>query len=192
MSGSFLTSCSYLCICQILTYAHTPNANSGRGHLDFSGHDGYWMPTSAEALVFDKQYYEEIVRRPWRARNLGTKEEDFTASTEETHEEPQFMLKTDMCFWYDTDFHYPCCSRTNQYLEGVNWCDIDMTLSDDRCARYEADSPRMEAVESVVEFLGGSPPNSNNDPFYKAFAIAWFKATTNGHGDLKAVRSSCW
>jgi hypothetical protein len=51
----------------------------------------------------------------------------------------------------------------------------------------------MEAVESVVEFLGGGKPNKNknNDPFYKAFASAWFKATTNGHGNLKAVRDQC-
>jgi hypothetical protein len=54
------------------------------------------MPSSAESLVFDKQYYEEIHSRVWRSRNLGTEEEDFITGTEETHEEPQMMLKSDM------------------------------------------------------------------------------------------------
>ncbi len=54
------------------------------------------MPSSAESLVFDKQYYEEIISRVWRSRNLGTEEEDFITGTEETHDEPQMMLKSDM------------------------------------------------------------------------------------------------
>jgi catalase (peroxidase I) len=151
------------------------------------------MPTTAQSFVFDKQYYEELVRRPWRARNLGTKDEDFTASTDTSHEEPQFMLKTDMCLWFDTDYFYPCCTRTRQYDgNGDNWCDFEQVLSDKQCTRYEYENSRMEAVETVVEFLGGPPTNQNNDPFYKAFSTAWFKATTNGHGTLKAVRSECW
>ncbi|KAL7518087.1 hypothetical protein ACHAWX_002943 [Stephanocyclus meneghinianus] len=163
----------------------------GRGHQEFSGHDGYWMPSSQEALVFDKQYYEELVMRPWRARNIGQREEDFIASTEMTHEEPQMMLKTDLCFWVDTDNHYPCCMRTNMWMDDQNWCDWEETLSDSKCTRYDNDSPHMEAVESVVEFLGGRRPSENNDPFYQSFAAAWFKATTNGHGSLKALRRRC-
>lgn len=150
------------------------------------------MPTTAESLVFDKQYYEEIVRRTWRPRNIGTLEEDFQTGTEETHEEPQLMLKTDMCFWFDTDMTYPCCSRTNRFLGETNRCDHEEIFSDNECARYESDNSRMEAVESVVEFLGGGYPNENNEPFYKAFATAWYKATTNGHDNLKAIRSECW
>jgi hypothetical protein len=150
------------------------------------------MPTTAESLVFDKQYYEEIVKRVWRPRNLGTKEEDFLTSTEETHEEPQFMLKTDLCFFYDTDNTYPCCSRQNGWLNETNRCDWEETWSDQICGRYEYDDSRMEAVEALVEFLGGGYPNENNDPFYKAFATAWWKATTNGHDNLKAIRSECW
>jgi hypothetical protein len=65
------------------------------------------MPTTAESFVFDKQYYEELVRRPWRPRFVNTEEEDFIASTEDTHEETQFMLKTDLCLWFDTDNYYP-------------------------------------------------------------------------------------
>ncbi|KAL3788224.1 hypothetical protein HJC23_004691 [Cyclotella cryptica] len=164
----------------------------GKAHSEFSGHDGYWMPSGQEALVFDKQYYEELVMRPWRARNIGKEEEDFIASTEMTHQEPQMMLKTDLCFWFDTDNHYPCCTRTNRWMDGQNWCDWEEKLSDLKCTRYDSDSSRMEAVESVVEFLGGRRPNENNDPFYQAFSTAWFKATTNGHGDLKALRGECW
>ncbi|KAL7476864.1 hypothetical protein ACHAW6_002698 [Cyclotella cf. meneghiniana] len=164
----------------------------GKAHADFSGHDGYWMPTAVDSLVFDKQYYEELVRRPWRAHNIGAKEEDFIASTEMTHKEPQLMLKTDMCLWFDTDNYYPCCSRSNRYFNGQNWCDWEEKLSDSECTRYDTDNSRMEAVKTVVEFLGGPRPNENNGPFYKSFASAWFKATTNGHDNLKAVSSKCW
>lgn len=45
------------------------------------------MPTTAESFVFDKQYHEELVRRPWRPRLVNTKEEDFETGTMETHEE---------------------------------------------------------------------------------------------------------
>ena len=143
------------------------------------------------------------------------KEEDFLASTEETHEEPQLMLKTgeifcrnytiisalsahlykfriDMCFWIDSDMYYPCCSRTNRWLGESNRCDWEETFSDKECDRYASDDTEMEAVKAVVDFLGGGYPNENNDPFYQAFASAWFKATTNGHDGLKAIRSECW
>ncbi len=108
------------------------------------------MPTTAESLVFDKQYYEELVRRPWRARNIGTKEEDFTASIEMTHQEPQMMLKTDVCLWFDTDNFYPCCTRTNRFFEGQNWCDWEQKLSDLECTRYDTVDSRMEAVKTVI------------------------------------------
>lgn len=138
-----------------------------------------------------QQYYEELVKRPWRPRFVDTKKEDFTASTEETHEEPQMMLKTDICLWFDTDNYYPCCSRVNKWHGDENWCDIEETFSDNECTRYLSGNDRMEAVKSVVEFLGGAPENKNNDPFYKAFAVAWFKATTNGHDNLKALSDQC-
>jgi hypothetical protein len=101
------------------------------------------------------------------------------------------MLLTDMCLWYDTDNYYPCCSRTNKWYGEVNWCDIEETYSNMECTRYGGNNDRMEAVAAVVEFLGGAPENSNNAPFYEAFTSAWFKATTNGHADLKAVRDQC-
>ncbi len=121
------------------------------------------MPTTAESLVFDKGYYEEIVRRTWRPRNVGLKEEDFQTGTEDTHEEPQLMLKTDMCFWYDIDVSYPCCSRTNRWYGDTNRCDFEEVYSDNECTRHDDDSSRMEAVQSVVEFLGGGFPNENNE-----------------------------
>lgn len=92
----------------------------------------------------------------------------------------------------DVDMYYPCCSRTNRWFGETNRCDHEETFSDNECTRYEADNSKMEAVESVVEFLGGGYPNENNEPFYKAFATAWYKATTNGHYDLKAVQGECW
>lgn len=96
-----------------------------------------------------------------------------------------------MCLYYDTDNYYPCCSRNNKWYGEVNWCDIEETYSNMECTRYGGNNDRMEAVAAVVEFLGGAPENSNNAPFYEAFTSAWFKATTNGHADLKAVREQC-
>ncbi|KAL3784493.1 hypothetical protein HJC23_013636 [Cyclotella cryptica] len=164
----------------------------GKGHEAFSGHDGYWMPTVADSLVFDKKYYEELILRTWRSRNIGTKEEDFVASTEETHEHPQMMLKADVCLLYNTDRKYPCCSKTNRFLHGVNECDWEEVLSNKKCPSYAKNDSRMEAVRAVLEYLGGISPNDNQGPFYKAYATAWFKATTNGHDNLKSIRRTCW
>lgn len=149
------------------------------------------MPTVTDSLRFDKQYYEELILRTWRARNTGSTVEDFTASTDETHEHPQMMLKSDICLLYNTETRYPCCSKTNRIRNGRNQCDIEQVLSNKKCRRYRNGDSRMEAVRAVLEFLGGSAPNDNQGPFYKAFAIAWYKATTNGHDNLKALRRMC-
>lgn len=169
----------------------SPSYNS-LTHLQFSGHDGYWMPTVADSLVFDKKYYEELILRTWRSRNAGTKEEDFIASTEETHEHPQMMLKADVCLLYNTERKYPCCSKTNRFLHGENQCDWEEVQSNKKCPSYSKNDSRMEAVRAVLEYLGGSSPNDNQGPFYKAYASAWFKATTNGHDNLKSLRRMCW
>lgn len=163
----------------------------GKGHTSFSGHDGYWMPTVADSLRFDKQYYEELILRTWRARNSGTVLEDFTASTEETHEHPQMMLKSDVCILYNSDVRYPCCSKTHRFRNGSNQCDVDEILSNKKCRRYRRNDTRMEAVNAVLEYLGGSSPNDNQGPFYNAFTVAWYKATTNGHDELKPIRRMC-
>jgi hypothetical protein len=162
VGGSYYVSVSLALLVMCNWQPSNRNIISGKGHADFSGHEGYWMPTTAESLVFDKQYYEEMVRRTWRPRNVGAKEEDFQTGTEDTHEEPQLMLKADMCFWYDTDNYYPCCSRTNRWLGDTNRCDHEEVYSDNECTRYDDESSRMEAVQSVVEFLGGGYPNENN------------------------------
>lgn len=151
----------------------------------------HWLLSCYHILSEHQQYYEEIVRRTWRPRNVGAKEEDFIASTEMTHDQPQLMLKTDMCFWYDTDVSYPCCSKTNRFMGGNNRCDFEDTYSTNQCSRYQRNDPEMEAVWSVVEYLGGPPFNTNNAPFYKGFARAWWKATTNGHDNLRALRDDC-
>ena len=149
------------------------------------------MPTVADSLRFDKAYYEELILRTWRARNSGTAIEDFTASTKETHAHPQLMLRSDVCLLYNSDVRYPCCSKTHRVRNGRNQCDVEDILSDRKCRRYRRNDPRMESVNAVLEYLGGGTPNDNQGPFYRAFAMAWYKATTNGLDDLQPLRRTC-
>jgi hypothetical protein len=71
---------------------------------------------------------------------------------------------------------------------GQNRCE---TLADKACPLISSDHPRTEASNAVKTFLGGSGPNTNNAPFYNAFTIAWFKATTNGMAVLKPLSDTC-
>ena len=99
------------------------------------------------------------------------------------------MLNTDMCLIFDIDNDKQCCSRTNMFKRnGRNRCDRH---ENNECQMYAQNNPRIEATRAVKKFLGGNGPNSNNDPFYRAFTVAWFKATTNGMESLKPLRDTC-
>ncbi len=101
------------------------------------------------------------------------------------------MLNTDMCLLYDIDSKFPCCSRTNLLdNQGNNRCITD-ELSNNACLSYDSSNDRFPASQAVRKYLGGSGPNNNNAPFYDAFTIAWFKATTNGLDNLKPIREKC-
>lgn len=102
------------------------------------------------------------------------------------------MLKSDVCLLYNSDSNYPCCSKTHRFRNGRNQCDVEQVLSKKKCRRYSNRDTRMQAVNAVLEYLGGSSPNDNQGPFYRAFNTAWYKATTNGHDNLKPLRRMCW
>ena len=100
---------------------------------------------------------------------------------------PKMMLNTDICLFWDTDDHERCCTRTDLFnSDGESHCQEE---EDNECKLYENDHPRMEAVNSVLEFVDGG--NDDNENFYKAFELAWLKATVNGMHDLHPLGESC-
>lgn len=184
----------------------------------FSGHHGTWVPNDSEAQVFDKKYYEELFRRAWRPRDVGTDHQDWTTGSSGSRS-PKMMLNTDsaykrcilfaflflarsfyfvtnpclqiVCLLFDIDDKKQCCSRTNLFKSnGRNRCEVS-SLENKECSRINRNHPRFEASKAVKTFLGGSGPNDNNAPFYDAFAVAWFKATTNGLDVLKPLKDTC-
>lgn len=164
----------------------------GRGNENFSGHHGIWVDTVEESLVFDKRFYEEIIRRPWIPRNLGADNEDWTWGNPNNGGSPRFMLHTDMCLLFDIEQTFPCCSRTDRFNNaGENQCgDLSETL----CASYDEVNPRSAAADAVNLFATGGGNNIGNElngPFFAAFEVAWIKATTNGWTDLRQLGSNC-
>ena len=101
------------------------------------------------------------------------------------------MLNTDICLLYDIDSKSQCCTRTNLFKgNGNNRCETNF-LSNNECLSYQNGHDRFPAAQAVKKYLGGSGPNNNNAPFYDAFSIAWFKATTNGLDYLKPITNQC-
>ncbi|KAL7535842.1 hypothetical protein ACHAXR_009140 [Thalassiosira sp. AJA248-18] len=166
----------------------------GRGDNDFSGHHGTWVDNNQDAQVFDKQYYEEIFLNAWRPRTKGwTVKQDWTTGRGNINS--RVMLNTDICLVFDIDSlmrsRTKCCTRTNQFYDnGQNQC-VDREASRRRCPMYSSNNPRREMADAVQEMLGGSYPNTNNQPFYDAFAEAWEKATTLGQTNLSTLDESC-
>jgi hypothetical protein len=162
----------------------------GRGNAEFSGHHGTWAANDAEALIFNKKYYEELIGRAWTPRGLGTTKQDWTwISGNPSNQTPKMMLNTDMCLVYDIDSTKQCCSNTGLFKSnGQSRCDNNANR---QCRSYSQNNSRIQATSAVVNYLGGSTPNSNNTPFYNAFTIAWFKATTNGMDNLKPLSDTC-
>ena len=150
------------------------------------------MDTVDESLVFDKRFYEEIIRRPWIPRNQGADNEDWTWGNQNNGGSPRFMLHTDMCLLYDIEQTFPCCSRTDRFNDvGENRCG---DLSETPCTSYDEANPRKAAADAVDLFAtggGNTIGNELNGPFFAAFEAAWIKATTNGWTNLRQLGSNC-
>ena len=165
----------------------------GRGSSDFSGHDGIWVDTNQEATIFDKRYYEEVLRRAWVPRNEGTALQDWTWGGG-NNGSPRFMLNTDMCLLFDVETTFPCCTRTDLTRnDGSNQCDTNNSvLRGTECGR----TTNEEAAAAVLLFADQRDDNDimfNNDngPFFTAFSAAWEAATTNGWDNLQELSLSC-
>jgi hypothetical protein len=141
--------------------------------------------------VFDKQYYEEIYLNSWRPRNMGESNQDWTTGRTSSEGNIRMMLNTDICLVHNIDGNLPCCTRTGVLdADGQDTC-VDLDAAASRCPMIDQSESRWEAREAVGSMLGGSYPNSNNEPFYSAFATAWRKATTVGQSNLSPLVESC-
>lgn len=159
----------------------------GRAHVEFSGHHGSWAANEREAQIFNKKYFEELFGRAWTPRGIGTAKQDWTwVSGNPNNSVAKVMLNTDMCLVYDIDNNKQCCSNTGAFKpNGQSRCANNKNR---QCRRHSQNNP---ATAAALSYLGGSSPNSNNTPFYKAFTLAWYKATTNGIRGLKPLRDTC-
>jgi hypothetical protein len=156
----------------------------GRGSADFSGHDGTWVDTNQESTIFDKRFYEEVMRRSWRPRQTSV---GVNWTWGGNNNGPFLMLNTDMCLRFDINEGntQDCCSDTSGNCR-------DDSVQNNQCRSSE--SVRPEAFEAFNEFIGGANlNNNNNEPFYTAFSSAWEAATEVGHsdGELFDLVDSC-
>ena len=188
----------------------------GRGSINFSGHDGIWVDTVEESIVFDKRYYEEIFRRAWVPRNLDDNgvPQDFTWGNRNgpgANGSPRFMLNTDLCLAFDIDVTrspdnavFPCCTRNDLIGNNGNQCEnrvdgFDTTgLTNHTCNPYLPEDPRIEAANAVNLFSdprtrrdGSQGFSNDNTPFFEAFREAWRIATTNGLSGLEPLTQTC-
>jgi len=180
----------------------------GFGHSEFSGHDGMWMDTLNETVIFDKRYYEEIIRRAWRKRNVAGVQ-DWTwagdgALSGGDRLNPRFMLNVDLCLAFDIDELPDCCSRVRQggNTPGEAFClepDPTRNITDfigtiTECSNSSVVRP--ESFEAVHEFAVSARDNENNNDnraFYEAFYDAWQRATEAGYdeGSLHSLPETC-
>lgn len=161
----------------------------GRGSRNFSGHQGTWKDSNADAQIFDKLYFSELLDNTWRMRNEGGPAnggppQDWTTGRDGTD---RMMLNTDICLVYDIDDQInggqPCCTTTSV---NDNECPIVNMNEGDLCPMYTENSSRRPALESVMNFYDGNDAN-----FYNAFSNAWKMATTVGQGNLQSLSESC-
>ncbi len=147
----------------------------GHGNRDNSGHQGTWAPNSREATVFDKKYYEQLFMNNWRMSGQGRGQDWRTGNSGNN----RMMLNTDVCLAYNIESGARCCTTGN--------------FECSQCPRYSSNSPRKAAEKAVLKMLGGTPGNTNNDPFYTSFEVAWNKMTTVGQNNLMPLTSNeCW
>ena len=158
----------------------------------FSVIDGIWVDTVEESVVFDKRYYEELLRRAWAPRNEGTDAQDWTWGNPINDGNPRFMLNTDMCLLFDIETTFPCCTRTDLFrVDGTNQCDNrNRVLSNTQCGM----TSNEETFKAIIQFSGQRNDGGfvrNNGPFFTAFRIAWEIATKNGLDNLQELSLSC-
>lgn len=164
----------------------------GRGDASFSGHHGIWVDTVSESLVFNKRYYEEIIRRAWIPRNENADNQDWTWGGRNGNS-PRFMLNVDMCLRFDIEHTFPCCTRIDRLANDniTNPCGI---LSETPCSSYDISNARFEFADAVNEFAtggGNNIGNTLNGPWYEAFEAAWNSATTNGLSNPRPLAQGC-
>lgn len=145
----------------------------GRGDIRFSGHDGTWVDNDRESRIFNKRYYEEVVRRAWRPRQAAAG----VNWTWGGNNRGVMMLNTDICLLFDipNGNNQNCCTNTNTDCR-------DPSIQNNQC--QVADNVRPQAVAAFREFLGGGNPNNDNqEPFFSAFTTSWTLATEIGYSD---------
>lgn len=148
----------------------------GRGDANFSGHDGTWVDTDEESTIFDKRFYEEVIRRSWRPRQTPSSGVNWTWGGQGRG---VMMLNTDICLYFDIPEgnNQNCCTDTSgggNNCRGVN----------NECQL--ANIVRPDAFQAFEEFVfagGNNIGTNNNEPFYAAFSTAWELATENGYSD---------
>lgn len=147
----------------------------GRGSSEFSGHDGTWVQSDAESVIFDKQYYQEILNRAWRPNFADAGTDWIWGGNALT----VMMLNTDICLYFDIPDgdDQNCCTNLEGNCRGI----------ETQCA--SASTVRPEAVNAVDNFLIGN--SSNNEVFFAAFSTAWVAATENGLSNLWEVKDDC-
>ncbi|KAL7512226.1 hypothetical protein ACHAXN_009257, partial [Cyclotella atomus] len=164
----------------------------GRGDANFSGHHGIWVDTVSESLVFNKRYYEEIIRRAWLPRNQDAANQDWTWGGR-NGDSPRFMLNVDMCLRFDIEQTFPCCTRTDR-LANDNVTNPCGDLSEFPCSSYDDSNARKEFADAVDLFAtggGNNIGNTLNGPWYEAFTAAWNSATTNGLTNPRPLARGC-
>ncbi len=92
----------------------------GKGHEEFSGHEGTWVRDTDQSVVFDRQYYTETTRRAWRPRStpVGT---NWIWGGDDRN---VLMLNTDICLRFDIPDgdNQTCCTRINPYFNtSLRW-----------------------------------------------------------------------
>lgn len=134
---------------------------------------GTWVDSDEESTVFDKRFYEEVLRRSWRPRLVDAG----VNWTWGGNNRGVMMLNTDICLFYDIPEgnDQSCCTDT------TGNCRDDATQNV-QCPTAELIRP--EAFSAFTRFLGGENLNNGNqEPFYEAFTESWTKATELGYGD---------
>jgi hypothetical protein len=116
---------------------------------------------------------------------MGGDDQDWTTGRTSDGGNTRMMLNTDICLVHNIDGNLPCCTTDDE-----DAC-ADSEAAARRCPFHSPGESGWEARRAVGEMLGGSYPNANNAPFYRAFSEAWRKATTVGQTNLSPLVESC-
>mmetsp|Transcript_33758 Transcript_33758/g.49565 ORF Transcript_33758/g.49565 Transcript_33758/m.49565 type:complete len:313 (-) Transcript_33758:291-1229(-) len=177
-----------------------------------------WVDEEPETIIFNKRYYEEILRRAWRLRDpedtepildltphLNAAKQDWTWAGPNGGN-PRFMLNADICLAFDIEAGGNCCTRIRDQADelGEAFCvDPRLNLTPTDIAALDGTirecpssaTVRPRAREAVDNFaVGTGRGNADvNGPFYEAFSAAWQRATERGYseGQLHDLANTC-